>query len=411
MLVLHTLKSMVDIDQQRNTFATQEDVPFPHWRVWRTAMSLVTDGMTSAKPNVRYDETLQQVAAILRQWAHAWAGQPEMQSLLNKSSLQHEAEESIVALHHLYEWLSGRDDREAPLIVVDACCGKGLFSMLLSYMIGSYWKLETRISRIVMLDKANICWNHIHVANSTAEEEQRPTMEIWEGCNLHHHDVVLDRLQRLETPVAMVGIHLCKTLGPTCIGLVNALGAQWCPFLCLAPCCLPRIATTKKAKTRQIPINIYETQQERQERLEAMQRREGAMQRGQNGVCYLCGEEHRVRDCPRLPAEHEDRVAILKEAAATVPCWKCGIVGHFKAGCPSKLNNPPLLEPPCVMMDVEQVLHSPRPFDAYCRLLADTLQECSTKQLIETGLYNSSSTHQEGNWNGERKSIYIVATR
>jgi hypothetical protein len=49
---------------------------------------------------------------------------------------------------------------------------------------------------------------------------------------------------------------------------------------------------------QQIPANIYETQQDHQECLEAMQRREGAIQRGQNGVCYLCGEEHQVPEYP-----------------------------------------------------------------------------------------------------------------
>jgi hypothetical protein len=400
--------------QQRSTIDSQKDVLFPYWRVWRTATNLETDGMTSTKHDARYDETLAQVASILRQWGHTWAGQPLWQSLLNKSSLQHEAEESIVALYHLHQWLVRRSGKEEPLIVVDVCCGKGLFSMLLSYMIGNCWKLEAKISRIVMIDRAtskNICWHHIHVANSTSKDEERPSMEIWEGCNLHHHDAVLDRLQRLEAPVVMVGIHLCKTLSPTCVGLVNALGPDKCPFLCLAPCCLPRIVTTKKSKTRQIPVNVYETQQDRQERFEAMRLREGALQRGQNGICYLCHEEHRVRDCPRLPDEHEERVQILQKAAATVPCWKCGNVGHFKVECPSTLSKPALLEPPYTIMNVEQVLHSPQPFDTYCRLLADTLQECSTKQLMEPGLTNSSSSHQEGNWNGKRKSIYIVATR
>jgi hypothetical protein len=119
-----------------------------------------------------------------------------------------------------------------------------------------------------------------------------------------------------------------------------------------------------------------------------------------------------VRDCKLLPTEYEERVAILQKAAATVPCWKCGVIGHFKADCPSTMKRPSKVEPPFVTMNVNQVLQSPQPFDTYCHLLADTIQECSSKRLMETGLTNTSSAHQSpSNWNGDRKSIYIVASR
>ena len=405
-------------DRPESTDAIQDDVPFPYWRVWRALTALETEGMTTTLPSACYDETISQVVAILRQWGHKWAGKPEWQSLLNKPSIQHEAEESIVALFHLHEWILTRDDEEEPLVVVDVCCGKGLFSMLLSYMMESFWKGDANITRIVMLDRAtskNICWNHIHNANETANQEVRPVMELWEGCNLHDYDVVLSRLQGFESTLALVGIHLCKTLGSSCIGLANGLGPKRCPFLCLAPCCLPRIVTSKKAyMTRCIPVNLYEEDQERHARLDASRRRNEALRRrGRHGVCYLCAEQHRVRDCPLLPTENEERVAVLQKAAATVPCWKCGVVGHFKADCSSTLSRPSKVDPPCLTMNVERVLQSPQPFDTYCQLLVETLQDCSSKQLVETGLTNWSFAHQEaeGNWNWKRKSIYIVARR
>ena len=393
---------------------THDNIPFPYWSIWKAATTLETDGMTVSKPNPLYADTITQAVSILRVWGHMWAGLPEWQSLLNKSSLQHEVEESIVALYHLHEWMLLQDTQGPPLIVMDVCCGKGLFSMLLSYMVGIHWRNLRTISRIVLLDKATsqtLNWNHIHVANSTAAKEKRPSMELWEGCNLHDYDIVLDRLQGLESPVAMVGIHLCKTLGPSCVGLANGLGPTKCPYLCLAPCCLPRIAITTKSRTRCIPVNLYEEPQERRDRVDAMQRRDVALGR-RNVICYLCGDAtHRTQGCSLLPVDEEERLAVLKQATATIPCWKCGIVGHFKADCPSDLTRPVRLEPPSLAMDVEKVLHSPQPFDTYCQLLAETLQECATKQILEPGLINASSAHQEGNWNGGRKSIYIVANR
>jgi hypothetical protein len=64
------------------------------------------------------------------------------------------------------------------------------------------------------------------------------------------------------------------------------------------------------------------------------------------------------------------------------------------------------------MMDVEQVLHSPLPLDAYYIPLARRYTARMFDEAInDPGMTNSSSAHQEGNWNGEQKSIYIMATR
>lgn len=287
--------------------------------------------------------------------------------------------------------------------------------MLLSYMATTFWKEDVNITRIVMLDKmtSKQCrWNHVHDANETAEQENRPTIELWEGCNLHDYDQVLDRLYGLDSRLALVGIHLCKTLGPSFIGLANGLGPERCPFLCLAPCCMPRLVTTNKAASRCIPINVYETPTERMNRLDAMKRRSVALRRGStHGACYVCQQQHRVRDCPMLPQDKDERVASIQEAIANSPCWKCGEIGHHIADCRSTVNRPPKVNPPCVTMDVKGLLESSQPFDLYCQLIADTVQGCSDKRIVETGLTNDSTPHQEGNWNSSRKSIYIVVSR
>ena len=66
-----------------------------------------------------------------------------------------------------------------------------VFSMVASYLFVH----DLRVSKIVMLDKAIINWNHIQAVNETAAEEQRPVIESWNGCNLHQVDTVVDRLE------------------------------------------------------------------------------------------------------------------------------------------------------------------------------------------------------------------------
>jgi hypothetical protein len=404
----------------------QTTPPFPYWRVWRASSHLEEHGISSTTTKKTYHATTLQVVDILRTWGHKWAGQRSWQSVLNKPSLQHEVEESIVALYHLHEWLvlssKKRKRSKEPIVVVDLCCGKGLFSMLLSYMVGSVWK-DCGISSIVLLDKAtSIDWNHVEAANETAAQEGRPELNLWKGVNLHDYDILLERLLALKTTLALVGIHLCKTLSPTAISLVNGLGRIICPYFLLAPCCLPRVVTSKymKPEQRKIPIHQYEAPSVRLERRRAMKQRDQASGRSRRGVCYLCQKEgHRVRACPTLERKpEEERKTILKDAALQIPCWKCGKVGHFKADCPAA-DAPLLIEPPTRHWSVDAILAAPQPFVAYCQVLGESIKDDDDKYVVvlhETGLENTKTkghddSTQEGNWNQGRKSIYIVAHR
>lgn len=374
---------------------------FPFWRVWRTA-----DSLELAAPNF-YPKITYQVVQILRKWGSLWAGRDDMQSVLNKTSLQHEVEESIVALHHLLEHAPNHK-----YIAVDVCGGKGLFSFLLSYL------QPKNLDRIVLLEKADINWHHLSVANVTCEEENRPPIDIWANTNLHHYDQVLDRLLQLPFPVAMTGIHLCKKLGPSFCGLVNGLGNEKCPYACLAPCCLPRFVTQQKYNkpiNGQITVQIKETTEERGNRLSYMLRRESLKKKKKGPPCFLCHDlQHALRACPDLQSKpREEQLSLLSaEHAARVPCWQCLELGHYKADCPSNAlflsNAPPAMEPPNVAMDVSGVLAKEQPFQSYCQLLADTMQQRET-QILDPGLENDGK-HQAKNWNSERKSIFIVAT-
>jgi hypothetical protein len=403
-----------------------------HWHVWRTADRLEKEGLTisSSAPTTSSGLTLpnkeiihqltQTTVAILRQWIETWGDDNQLQGLLNKSTLLHEIEESIVALALLIEWMMNRDI-ETPITVVDVCCGKGVFSMLASYVFQG----DQRVAKIIMLDKANnINWNHIGAANQEALGENRPRIETWGGCNLHETDELIDRLEyealASQAPLALIGIHLCKNLSPTCVGIVNALGHEQCPFLCLAPCCLPRAVLTQSNKYEKhsngiIEVSQRETPKERQDRRTAAQRRINSKKRGATpAVCILCqSPAHAVHQCRLLPLDEQERIGVFQAAAANTPCWKCGVVGHFKADCPSDQTSslPALVKPSVSRLDVSKVLKTESPFETYCCLLSTTLQREQIK-LVATGLASDASQHQDegSNWNSERKSIYIVAT-
>jgi len=348
-------------------------------------------------------------------------------------------EESIVAIHHLLQGTttttttrtSGSD--EDKFIVMDVCAGKGLFSFLLSYLAGHYHDHDhhtnTNIERIIMLEKATINWFHIDEANKTAEMEGRPKIIIWKQTNLHDYDAVLDRILDLPHPVAMSGIHLCKQLGPSFCGLVNGLGGK-CIYACLTPCCMPRAVTAQKNhKTKKftLVVQLEESMEERQSRKDYMERRERVKYKPVGGPCFYCHDDkHDLRECSLLPTLPKNEQISIRQAwhAATVPCWNCLEYGHFKTDCPKAVDadadadssnsksssSHHSQQPPSLTLDVSNVLQEGKPYSAYCHLLAGSFQNAKhvkEVRVIETELENLGK-HQEGNWNSERKSIFIV---
>jgi hypothetical protein len=337
----------------------------------------------------------------------------------------HEVEESIVVLHHLHQWVVASHKSSKKLVVVDLCCGKGIFSTLLSYLIGSTWRNECEaVSEIVLVDKAtSIDWDYLDVANEAAISEHRPYLTLWKGTNLHQTDEIMDRLLNLKATLALVGIHLCKFLSPAALSLAHSLGRDVCPFLCLAPCCLPRVVTNRHLpdEKRILEIRQYESPPQRMQRYKAIHQRDRALGRDRRGRCYICQSiHHRVHDCPSLLGEDmtdEDRGAILREATRRIPCWKCGQVGHFKADCiaASALEH---VDAPSLEVSVASVLESEQPFSHYCQILAGSVEptDHGRVRIFDTGLTNrahedETPADQVGNWNYGRKSIYIVAER
>ena len=370
------------------------------WSVWKAADEL------EERQQTFYPSVTPKVVQILRHWGTKWEGKAGWKSLLNKHSLVHEAEESIIAIYHLLRGVSSRKD---PYIATDVCGGKGLLSILLSYFEAP------NLHSIILLEKADsINWNHIHEANSTAEEEKRPPIHIWNNTNLHDYDLVLDRFQGLQYPVAMTGIHLCKQLSPSFCGLVNGLGRDRCIYACLAPCCMPRAITAQKNnpdKSYAVSIQQLESGGDRQARREYMERRERIKRKPRSGECFHCKTpDHNLIDCPVLPTLPKEEQSKIRQAwhVATIPCWNCLELGHYKPECP-RANDSSIRHsqhPPMISVDVTNVLKNPKPYETYCNLLTTGLPSWQC-QVIETELENEEK-HQEGNWNSGRKSIYIV---
>jgi hypothetical protein len=398
-------------------------------------------------------ELVTRVLSILRNLATRHEGKDEWKGLLNKSTLLHEVEESILALHFLQRQLSTHrphpnENRPRRIVLVDVCCGKGVFSLLSSYVFASGVHNNEDdddgvssffIQKIIMLDKdPKLRWDHIEASNRdntcraedpVSQQPPRPVIECWPRFNLHEMDDVLDRLSGElvrgnddENPafLALVGIHLCKTLSPACIGIANGLGPEQCPHLVLAPCCLPRVVVQakhhkKSSSPRVLEIRQHETPHQRRERLTAKQRRDAAMVRGRGG-----NKTGATTTTMRQQVDLSGNATAIAMGA----CWKCGEFGHVKANCPTNqlTGKPQLVRPPTVALDVSGILEAVRPFGTYCDLLATSIQR-SVVAIEETGLTNqhaipeTKKQHQSGNqqqhvnnWNRERKSVYIVAS-
>ena len=329
-------------------------------------------------------------------------------------------EESIVALHLFQTWLDKRpEDSKSPVTLVDVCCGKGITSLLASYLfIGD-------LCQVVALDKnSDINWHHIKAANMIAADEGRPTIKIWGNTNLHEIDALVERLGAIGTPLAFIGIHLCKNLSPAAVGVANNLLGV-CDFLMLAPCCLPRQARNyakfkygpvegQRFSSFIIQVRIHESEEERKLRFEANARRANAKKRFANMPCILCDEIHPVKKCSLLPCDESERLEIFRRAEELSPCWKCGELGHKREQCHKKQDSakPRLALPPTVELDVATIEEEKSLFEGYCNLLATSIQ-MKNIQVIGVGLKNSAASlnnkANHDNWNAGRKAIFIVA--
>jgi len=481
------------------------------WHVWKVADHLehsIIDNNNDDNDNDNDNNTnylypaskklIRSVISILRTLGKQHNGKKDWQGILNKSTLLHEIEESIFAIHFLERELflssssplktTTAKKSQEEIIIVDMCSGKGVFSLLCSYIFRRQKRIisndelyddsggggDYNIRKIIMLDNnPDLNWDHVGATNQFAIKDNRPIVECWSRCNLHQIDIIVDRLSQEvqvekpqlkeeeksssfssslsatsnnnNTPVlAVVGIHLCKTLSPTCIGIVNALGPTICPLLVLAPCCLPRsVIRQSKSKVKVLPnkrnspngggcvieVRRYETPEERGSRKIATIRRDAAMVRGQGR------REGKTETRPMTRGDQavailscddaSDRSNYSDRVNNSMICWKCGEFGHVKTDCTSKqlTGKPQLILPPIIALEISDIfLKREQPFLAYCNLLKTSIQR-SNVLVGKTDLNNKhdaygnkSKNHnrrknknQTNNWNSERKLVYIVA--
>ena len=172
-----------------------------------------------------YRELADSLVSRMVGWHGRFGGQPSWAHFLNKTSFLHEMEEVLLPLRMCEPCLPqrttsqllrargarrlqsvGRAPGEESLTVVDLCAGKGFLAMCLAHgVLGS----DTRIQRVVMLEKARVNWAHLRADSAWPV----PEVEIWgpprEKCNIFDEELVA-RLGQLPGKLLIVGVHLCR---------------------------------------------------------------------------------------------------------------------------------------------------------------------------------------------------------
>ena len=129
--------------------------PGRDWHIHRVAQQIETSELlASAEGLQKYGSLCADTAQVVRGWASRFAGEPAWRSFLNKKSMVHELEEAIMALQILDEYTTGDPTGQmGQLVVVDLCCGKGTFSVLLSYLAAIRPALRACVQKTVMVEK------------------------------------------------------------------------------------------------------------------------------------------------------------------------------------------------------------------------------------------------------------------
>lgn len=329
------------------------------------------------------NDVVQQVLRLLNRWG--MENKTKRRQIVCKRSLKHEIEECLPALQHLNDWRRGN---RGTFVAVDVCGGKGVFSLLLKELTVTEpsWKTEgATLDKVILVEWAeNIDWGHLE-----CEAPGDIQAEVWRKCNVNDIDEVVDRLlQESNSRLVLTGIHLCGQLSLSFLSIVNGLGADRCPCFCLVPCCMPKeVLKNKPTDDRIRPAMLYvhtrEDKNSRSVRIDIERRR-------------LTLRKKLTKESPE---------------GTLYPCWSCGRFGHRKAACTDPLTF--RIAPPVLSLDVSRILRDPSPCTAYCKLLMTSLDgDWENRRLWETGIISLEGLKQpESNWNRDRKSIYLVASR
>jgi hypothetical protein len=394
------------------------------WHVNRALEALPhTLLLDTAAGRNEYGSLVAEVATVIRSWSTRWSGRPEWQSFLNRKSFLHEVEEAIVPLravirHFEQQADDAADDAAPPLVdVVDLCCGKGFFGMLLSYLAATHPLLRKRIGSIVLVEKnLKVRWEHVHAANAdhaaaaADSGSDRNVMlaalpiVVWRGANIHE-DAFEIRLHHLCNPpvpslansrrLLLVGIHLCRRLSSRFVELTNSLGSELVTKAVLAPCCLPAIAksdvTVRQALRRpRAPLTDVEMDAERRAKWDG---------------CWRCGGAHSKSSCtaPAEQARETKRLHKLKEeqlrwnypdrdvsscAPCDDSCYSAGAMGENSTAATVRSGGGELS-----VFDPSSLASCEDPFKRWCDFLLAAFHD-SPKHCLEVQLQgNDGSGH------------------
>ena len=393
------------------------------WHVHRAINNLASSQLLStAFGREKYGLIVENVILIMQCWAKRWFGNVSWQTFLNRKSFLHEVEEAIVPLLGLVEYAQ-KNTQLKKVVVIDLCCGKGFFAMLLSYLANYYPDLREMVARIVCIEKnTNVKWNHLEAANLdcnsyiqlTRDNDDKTIIyacipiEIWENTNIHSEafeykllnyqlppdsavkstDISGDssksgideieqkrQIQRLapeQTEVFLIGIHLCRRLSSRFIELCNILKnsvtAASLVGSMLAPCCLPRFGGS-----------IYIRKRLNRTNYELYQSYSKDNMTWNKDMCWKCGSlEHVKADC----------VATADEILATKKKRKLNQMKRLSGeGNPGPPDDYASVPDNYAVVDMQQAQLSKQPFEFWCNYLYSS---------IECGVCGASTSKDSG---------------
>lgn len=275
------------------------------WHINRAIKSLPSSLLLSNVEGVeKYGQLVSNICDVLQNWSDLWCGQGKWNSFLNRKSFLHEVEEAIVPLYQILKFC---ESRTLHLTVIDLCCGKGFFSMLLLYLLEKYPHAKRVIRGLIMVEKQkDIRWDHIEAANFYVQNNYCDSIviDVWSGKNIHDYVFEKDIIhfksiytKYNNSSIVLIGIHLCKRLSSRFVELVNLAGPSTIAQAILAPCCVPQFTGTIK-----IP-------------------------------------KHQQADSSTLITNNiqitNPKYFHMKPKQKWFACWTCGLTGHNKEGCPT----------------------------------------------------------------------------
>jgi len=399
--------------------------------------------LRAPESKLKYTQLVADIGDVLQSWSKRWVGLSEWQSFLNRKSFCHEVEEAVVPIYEVIMLVEQREMvRQSAgsvvppvLDVVDLCCGKGFFAMLLSYLAPKYPLLERHIRRIVIVEKnRDVKWDHIHACNvdvvaATTDTDTsvkggedavtsvlaRLHIDVWGNTNIHseeferrlldihrgsHCSVMTPTTKQHasqsatkpqpEVGLVFVGIHLCRRLSSRFVELANMFRCResraTTAGVVLAPCCLPRFSGVVYVQTRALAglaaaSNAYAAGGTVLCGTVFPSTGVGARKWNKN-MCWRCGEEGHDKTACAVP---EEEARELKRQRRQTERLEQGLSGAVDGGSATSGGAPlgfALDAAAYTRLELADLAGNTAPFRAWCEFLFDSLARPDTASGI-----------------------------